>query len=185
MNYRYYLLKRLSHKRDSSLTLDPNKRLRSLKMTLDEWKFAGTDQIVVLDFLTRFTEEADLNSLTEGQAFISLPRFLSGEAEIQYRASRNGARSGVVSCWPEAVQHLLTSYATPSAIREAVNDLQNIRQRSGEDEAKYSSRLNEAAYRCGNVHTEPEKMTFFINGLVPEIQSIVARKREETPDGEI
>lgn len=45
-------------------------------------------------------------------------------------------------------------------------------------EVEYSARLNEAVYDSGNVHGEVDKMTFFINGLSPSIQTIVARYRE-------
>ena len=42
----------------------------------------------------------------------------------------------------------------------------------------YSGRLNDAAHRCGNVYDEIDKMTFFVNGLLPSIQTVVARHRE-------
>ena len=181
MNYRYYRLMKRSHRRDANVMLDANKRMNSLSMTLGEHKFSGQDPVLVFDFLTRFTEEADLNRMSEAQAFISLPRYLTGNAEYQYRATRYGSRSGGVTCWPEAIQYFLTTYATPTAIREAVNQTRSLKQHPNEDKTQYSCRLNQAVYRCGNVFEESDKMSFFINGLLPEIQSIVARYREETP----
>ena len=52
------------------------------------------------------------------------------------------------------------------------------RQVVGEDETAYEARTNQATYRCGNVHSEDEKMTFYVDGLMPNIRTIVARFRE-------
>ena len=46
---------------------------------------------------------------------------------------------------------------------------------------EYSCRVNQTAYWCGNVFEECEKITTYLDGLIPEIRSIVARYREETP----
>ena len=181
MSYRYYRLMQRSHRRDADMMLDTQKRMNALSVSLSDVKFDGKDPALVFDFLTRFTESADLNRMSEAQAFIALPKYLSGIAEQQFRATRYGARSGGVSSWPEAVQYFLSTYATPSVIREAVNEVRNIRQHPNEDELQYSCRLNNAVYRCGNVFEEHDKMTFFINGLLPEIQPAVARRREEIP----
>jgi hypothetical protein len=91
---------------------------------------------------------------------------------------KNGARSGGVSCWPEAVQYLLGTYATPAAIRGAISDLRSLRQKWDEDEIAFAARVNQATYRCGNVHDEDEKMTFYVDGLLPCIKTLVARFRE-------
>ena len=181
MNYRYYRLKRTKGSRSSKHILEVRKHLKSLDITLKEYKFNGQDPILVFDFLSRFVEQADTLRMTEMQAFVALPHYLSGTAENQFRAIRNGARSGGVTCWSEAVQYFLRTYATPSAIREAVNHLRDIRQLPKETELEYSARLNNAAYRCGNVYDETDKMTFFINGLSPTIRNIVARHRESQP----
>lgn len=45
-------------------------------------------------------------------------------------------KTGGISCLPEAIQFLLHCYPTPNVIRGAVNALQNIRQKSTEDETE-------------------------------------------------
>lgn len=57
----------------------------------------------------------------------------------------------------------------------------DTKQNANEDETSYSVRICNAIHRYGNVYDEPRKMTFLINGLIPEIQSIVARYLEKTP----
>ena len=136
---------------------------------------------MVFEFLTRLTEEADLNQLSEAQAFATLPRFLSGSAETRYRAARGSSRTGAIRSWPDAVQYLLRTYATPASIREAVAKVSSTKQNQGEDETEYSVRLCHAIQRCGNVYDDSRRMTLFINGLIPEIQSVVARYREKNP----
>ncbi len=181
MNYRYYRLKRVKNARSASNTVEVRRHLKALELTLKSEKFSGKDPILVLNFLARFVEEADTIRMTEAQAFIALPHFLTGQAENEFRSSRNSANSGGVSCWPEAVQYLLETYATSSSIRDAVNLLRDIRQQATENETQFATRLNKYAYRCANVFDEHQKITFFVNGLPPTIQSLVARYRESQP----
>jgi len=182
MNYRYYRLLETEHERDAQTLIDALKRQKALTIALgSDFKFDGSDPIMVFAFLTRLTEEADLNNLTEAQAFALLPRYLGGTAELQFQSVRSGSRGSGVRCWPEAVQYLLTTYATPSAIRQATQAVMDIKQNHGEDEEAYSARLCEALHRCGNAYDDSQKMTFFVNGLHRDTQSIVARHRESIP----
>lgn len=185
LSYRYYRLMRLDATRTSRETLDVKKHLKSLELSLKEHMFSGKDPVTVLNFLTRFVEEADTIGMTEAQALVALPKFMMEPAESQFRASRNGARSGGITAFPEAVQYLLRTYATPSVLREAVNAVYDIRQQPNENEMEYSVRLNTACGRCGNAFEEPRKMTFFVNGLLESIRSTVARHRESVPRDEL
>ena len=59
--------------------------------------------------------------------------------------------------------------------------LEGFRQTSNEDEDAFAARVGIAAYRCGNVHTESEKIGFFINGIQSAIRSILSRFRRDQP----
>lgn len=187
MSYRYYRLMRTSDRRSSRSTGMLSALLKRMGLTMKEHSFSGDDPIMVFDFLTRFVEEADTLSMSEAQAFVALPHFLVGNANKQFRASRNGSRSssGGVSCWPEAVQYLLRTYATPSAIRDAINSLHALKQQANESELDYSARVNIAHYRCGNVFSDTDKMNVFVDGLSSVIRTIVARYRESVPRYEL
>ena len=76
------------------------------------------------------------------------------------------------------MQYVRRTYSTPAAIRSPTTEFRNILQTPDEDELAYGARIKNAAYFCGNVHEEDEKMTFFIDRLRPEIMTIVARFRE-------
>ena len=78
-----------------------------------------------------------------------------------------------------------STYATPGAIRRETSYLRTIRKFSDKDESSYAARINEAAYRCGSIHLEDEKMSFFVDGLQPELRTTVARYREDQPQQEM
>ncbi len=182
MNYRFYRLQKRRASRDADAMIDGQRRLKALQRSLDSVpRFDGKDPILVFAFLTRFTEEADLNGLTEAQALLALPRFLKEDAALAFQTAQSSGQSGGVNSWSEAVHFLLTTYATPSAMREAVIRVQEMKQKVAEDELAYNARLSQAIYRCGNVFSEAQKTTYFVNGLLPDIRSRVARYREGIP----
>ena len=104
--------------------------------------------------------------MSEARAFISLPKFLADAAETQFRTNlRGGSRRRCFTCWPEAIEYLLSTYATAASMREALQTLGNILQASTEAGGDYGKSLNEAKFRCGNIHEEDEKMTYYVYGL--------------------
>lgn len=88
------------------------------------------------------------------------------------------SQEGGVSCWPEAVQYLLRSYAQSTYISRAINDLRSIKQEPGEDEQKYSKRINDGVSRCRSVHSPEEVITMYTDGLDITVRTIVQRYRE-------
>ena len=78
----------------------------------------------------------------------------------RFSVMQSGARSSGISCWPQAIQYLIPTDETPSAIHNGVKDLRNTRQASDEDEITFVARINHETYRCENVHDEDEKMIY-------------------------
>lgn len=181
MSYRYYRLYKIDQRRNAEATSKLSRLLKSLDLTFREHKFSGAEPILVFDFLTRIVEEADMLSITEGQLFVLLPHLLNGDAASQYRATVKGSRSNGVTCWPEAVQYFLRTYATTNAIRDANHAFRGLKQILHEDEVTFSARVNLAAFKCGNVHDEDEKITVFIDGLNDSVRTVVARFRDNEP----
>lgn len=66
-------------------------------------------------------------------------------------------------------------------MREAVPHVHEIRQKPSQDELAYNAELTKAIYRCGNVFSEAQETTFFVNGLLLDIRSRVVRYRESIP----
>lgn len=184
LSYRTYRLMNTTSERDGRATGRAKDKIKRMHLTLGKHIFDGKDQILILKFLARFVREADVLRMSEAQAFIALPHFLTGFALSQFEAVRDTSvigDIGGVNCWPEAVQYLLRSYATSSEIQKALLDLSNIRQSSGEDEKDFSNRLEAGISRAGNVHTLDEKCTMFEAGLLPETKHLVSRHRESNP----
>lgn len=77
--------------------IDVQHRMKALHCSLDSVsRFDGKDPILVFAFLTRFTEEADLNGLTEAQALVALPRFLKDDASLAFQNAQSSGQSGGV-----------------------------------------------------------------------------------------
>lgn len=184
LSYRTYRLRNTSHRRKSKETGKVKDQIRRMEITLRKQMFSGTDGILVLNFLACFVREANILEMSEAQAYLALPQFLQGFALSQFEAVRDSSAGGDggVRCWPEAVQYLLRSYATSNEIQRAMMDLRNVTQNPGEDERDYSTRLEDACRRVGNVHSLHEKCTMFESGLVPEIRALVSRHREANPN---
>lgn len=130
---------------------------------------------MVFEFGTRRTEEADLNQRIQAQAFATLPHFLSDNAETRYRSARGTSHEGDIRSCLEAMQYLLCTYPTPARIRKAVAKVSSTNQNQGEDGTEYSVRFRIEIQRCGNVYDDSRRVSLFINGLVPEIHSVVAQ----------
>lgn len=61
---------------------------------------------MVIKFLTRFVRIADIQGMSEAQAFIAYPSFLKGFSKSQYEAGAEMVfpEEGGISSWSEAVQ---------------------------------------------------------------------------------
>ena len=137
LNYRHYRLEKRS-RRSSRHTAKARHQVKNMEITLIPHRFTGGDPILILDFLRRFLGEAEQLSMSEDQAYIALPFFLKGQAKSHYKAvmDTTSEDEGGVTCWPEAVQYLLHSYATANHIRATVFALRDVRQHPAEDEKK-------------------------------------------------
>lgn len=113
---------------------------------------------------------------------------LAGSAVDQYRAAANRSPSGNVGGIVhllEAVKHLLQTYETEKAITEALEVFNEIHQTENENEVAYAARLNNAAYRCGNVHDEDDKICLYVKGLLSALKTILQRFRNRTERTEL
>lgn len=80
---------------------------------------------------------------------------------------------------------MLRTYATPTAMREALDILRSVRQTSEEDEGSYEKRLNHDVQLCGNFHEVNEKIIFYIDVHLPTTRTIVAHFRESEPSRDL
>ncbi|CAN8073884.1 unnamed protein product [Agarophyton chilense] len=146
LSYRYYRLADSSSSRTPQGTGKVKDCIKIMGLTLRSQELNGEDPKLILYFLGKIVQEADIFQMNEAQAYISLPYFLKGMAEDQHNSVRGSPRAseGRVTSGPEAVQYLLRSYATGSAIQDAILALRDTKQKPGETETVYSTRLDKA-----------------------------------------
>lgn len=138
VNYRTYRVRNLS---DSAvIPLSVLKRNEDiLEARFGYRKFDGRDPIRIIEFLTILANEDDKCGLSEQEAYMCLPRFLTETAETHYHTAvhASGGEDRLVNNWPTACAYLLKRYASTTAIKNAIQDLRRVRQESRESEEEY------------------------------------------------
>lgn len=62
---------------------------------------------------------------------------------------------------------MILTYEKPTPMREALKNLASILKRAKKDNESYKKLLRGALHRRGNVNEEDEKMSFYIDGILP------------------
>lgn len=186
LSYRFYRLFNRAHNRTGHETGKIKDHIKRLELTIRDMAFDGSDLVLILDFLNRFTDECTTLEMSEAQAFITVQYFLKGDAAALFRSSKATSRStDGISCWPEAVHFLLRTYATPSVLREAVIHDRTLHQGPNESDTVFGTRVSKACNRIGNVVSVADTMTKFIYGLSELTRTATARYLEEHPRSEM
>ena len=76
---------------------------------------------------------------------------------------------------------LLRTYATNIQIEQALSIVRDLRQKPGQVETEYATRMLTALARCGDIHSPYERITLFIEGLLPAIKPLGLQERENRP----
>lgn len=129
--------------------------LQNLELTLKDREFSGENPILIFEFLTNLVEDTDTLYINAGELMAFKPHRLSVSACDQLRTAANGSRSGnsgFIFHNPEAVQHLLRTYANEAAISEVIDNFLNVHQKNLKTDKNLPTRPNNATYVCGNVH---------------------------------
>lgn len=102
MNYWYYRLLNTSHVRLAGEFRKQSEQVKSFQATFRNTNFSREDPIIVFDFLSMFVEEASTLGVSEAHASLTLLKLLKSLGELKLQSICNGARSGGITCWPEA-----------------------------------------------------------------------------------
>lgn len=109
-------------------------------------------------------------AMSDTQEFISISTFLADTADIKFCTNLIGASlHGGITCWPEATQYLLRTYAASSDMCEDLEDNRNVKKKADQNRRF----LKETILRCSNVRLEEEKITLYIDGLFPTINMVI------------
>lgn len=130
--YRSYEVMITKHNWTSREAAEVRVHITNFNLTMKNHLFNGKDPIKIFDFLTHFVNEGDMLSISEVREFIALTTFSPNPAEIKFRTNLSGAyHHRGITLWPEAIQYLLRSYTTASAMREVLEDLFKVKEKSG------------------------------------------------------
>ena len=130
--------------------------VRGCNTSSSSWgqKFSGVDPIRVISFLAQCKENFENANMTEAMALMALPHLLSPLAEEAYESQKGlHCKSQGIASWAAAVNLLLPTYATNLEIEQAFSTLRDTRQKPGELETEYATRISTALGRCGDVHS--------------------------------
>lgn len=163
-------------------TIEIRVHIKTLKHIMENYNMNWEDSIRDFEMLTRFVNEVDMLNMREVQDFAALPNVLSETVETQFRTNLSGESHcrGVIFCL-KALQYRFRTYATPTAMWNALENLHSMHKRDDELEEGYLKRFHGAIHRCGNVLEDNEKMTLYIDGLMTTTRTIVASYRERVP----
>lgn len=78
----------------------------------------------------------------------------------------------------DIVRHLLQNYVLPNYITDAMLQLRSTIQHNGKIQEKLACLLNNYVGTCGHVHASNEVILLFVEGMNPEILSIVEALRD-------
>jgi len=109
-----------------------------------------------------------------------------GSAKISLTTSSTSASSSPLAVydWPSAVNHLLRMYATDWNIKEALDDLKAVKQKSNETEEDYHNRFILLHARAGCPWKEVEQVSHYIEGLLGHTRFTMysAQQKHRTSD---
>lgn len=118
-------------------------------------------------------------NMAAAQWFISPQSYLADPLETHLGTKLSGASChGGTPCWTETIQYPFRMYETASAMREMLEDLCKFKQKADKTEDEYRKRLNGAIVRCGNFHSEDEKIILYLDGLSTTINIKVSHHLE-------
>ena len=178
-NYRAYRLVDTDPTVNAKVYATTRKRVQYLLVVMGEHTFSWYDPVKVICFLARCKENFDNAEMSEAMALIALPHLLNPPAKGAYESHREYFRRNPgIASWPAAVNWLLRTYATNIQIEQALSVVWDLRQKPGEVETEYTTRMLTALARCEDIHSPYERRTLFIEGLLPAIKPLVLQARE-------
>lgn len=70
--------------------------IKRMYFSFKKHKFSGNDPTIVLDFLSRFVQEVNIQEMSKAQSFITLPSFLEGFPSVNMTTEYESLRERMV-----------------------------------------------------------------------------------------
>ena len=144
LSYKTYSLQNKDQRASSNVCKKVGTWTKRMAVAIPK-KYDGTDPVSLLQFLSSFKAAADINGISEGAARLILPNFVTGKASTTFTASVHADAvhedSGAIKTYGDAISWLLRTYAKDRYIQNAINKIQQSRQKIGETEMEFGERL--------------------------------------------
>jgi hypothetical protein len=141
--------------------------VKTIRLSIRE-SFDGSDPLRILAFLSSFKHGCDNGGITEGAATYLLTYFLEGahQREINNYISRRKA-----NCC-EAVNNLLSMYASEDSLNTEYLKLHRFQQKAIGDEGAFGLRIRQHVDLMGTLYTTRQAIEANINGLSPPVRGL-------------
>jgi len=186
LDYRsYFLIRR-------QLTYTPKEAQRShrLKKLLDgashgQQPFTGALPLDIFTFLTTFRRACDAAGLTDGQALPLIVFRLSGNAKMVLSGALNstiGRKRYAIRMYGDAINWLLSKYATHATMANAYQDIIAMKQQDSEAPTAFGHRVETQCALLNGLFNVQDVKDVCITGLSDLVQAHVRILNDQFPD---
>jgi len=186
LDYRtYFLIRR-------QLTYTPKEAQRShrLKKRLDgafhgQQPFTGALPLGIFTFLTTFRRACDAAGLTHGKALPLMVFRLAGYAKMAFSGALNstlGRKRYAIRTYGDAVNWLLSKYATQATMANAYQDIITMKQQDSEARTAFGHRVETQCDLLNGLFDIQDVKDVFITGLSDLVQAHVRVLNDQFPD---
>jgi len=186
LNYRTYLL---IH-RQLTYTSKEAQRSHRLNKRLDEafhgqQPFTGALPLGIFTFLPTFRRACDAAGLTHGQALPLMVFRLAGKAKMAFSGAPNstiGRKRYAICTYGDAVNWLLSTYATHATMANAYQDIITMKQQDNEAPTAFGHRVEAQRDLPNGLFDIQDVKDVFITGLSDLVQAHVWVLNDQFPD---
>jgi len=186
LDYRtYFLIRR-------QLTYTPEKVQRShrLNKRIDgafhgQQPFTGALPLGIFTFLTTFRRACDAAGLTRGQALPLMVFRLAGNAKMAFSGALNstlGRKRYAIRTYGDAVNWLLSKYATHAIMANAYQGIITMKQQDSEAPTAFGHRVETQCDLLNGLFDIQDVKDVFITGLSDLVQAHVRVLNDQFPD---
>jgi len=186
LDYRtYFLIRR-------QLTNTPKEAQRShrLNKRLDgafhgQQPFTGALPLGILTFLTTFRRACNAAELTHGHALPLMVVRLAGKAKMAFSGALNstlGRKRYAIRRYGDAVNWLLSKYATHATMANAYKDISTMKQQDSEAPTAFGHRVETQCDLLNGLFDIQDVKDVFITGLSDLVQAHVRVLNDQFPD---
>jgi len=186
LDYRtYFLIRR-------QLTYTPEEAERSHRLNkrldgafLGQQPFTGALPLGIFTFLTTFRRACDAAGLTHGQALPLMVFRPAGNAKMAISGALNstlGRKRYAIRTYGDAVNWLLSKYATYATMANAYQDIITMKQQDNEAPTAFGHRVETQCDLLNGLFDIQDVKDVFITGLLDLVQAHVRVLNDQFPD---